>query len=94
LAVLILLSEFEHCNLRPGAEPDGKAGRADAAMDVKFRASVLVPSSGAAIQKTTEVEAAVDGLQGQLSAMRMPGKHQINAQLGCATEHEHSRFVR
>jgi hypothetical protein len=29
--VIILASEFEHCNLRPGPEPDGKAGGANAA---------------------------------------------------------------
>src|SRR5438876_11446160 len=87
-------SEFKHCNLRPGPEPDGKAGRADAAIDVELRAAIFVPSATVAIQQMTEVEAAVDGLQRQLSAMRVPGKHQINAQLGGAIEHEHRRFVR
>src|SRR5260370_35702608 len=93
VVVLILGSECKHCNLRPGPEPDGTAGRADAAIDVKFRASVFVPSAGVAIQQTTEVEAAADGLQRQLSAMRMPGKHQMNPQLGVAIDHEHRRSV-
>src|SRR5207245_8925968 len=79
VVVLILRSEFKHCNLRPGPEPDGKAGRADAAIDVKFRASVFVPSAGVAIQQTTEVEAAVDGLQRQLSAMRDRKSTRLNS---------------
>jgi hypothetical protein len=45
VVVLILRSEFKHCNLRPGPEPDGTAGRADAAIDVKFRASVFVEAT-------------------------------------------------
>src|SRR4029077_3197362 len=77
--VLILASEFKHCNLRPGPEPDGKAGGANAAIDVKLRASVFVPSAGVAIDQTTGVETAVGGLQRQLPAMRVPGQCQVNA---------------
>src|SRR5260370_10562640 len=91
--VLILRSEFKYGNLRPGHEPDGKAGGTDAEIDVKLCASVFVPSVGMAIDQATEVELTVDGLQRQLPAMRVPGQHQVNAQLGGAIQHAHRRFV-
>src|SRR5260370_21625224 len=91
--VLILRSEFKYGNLRPGPEPDGKAGGTDAAIDVKLCASVFVPSVGMAIDQATEVELTVDGLQRQLPAMRVSGHHQVNAQLGGAIQHGHRRFV-
>src|SRR5712691_8859003 len=71
--VLILPSEFKHCNLRPGPESDGEAGGADAAIDVKHRASVLIPSVGVTVDQTTEVELTANDLQRQLPAMRVPG---------------------
>src|SRR5260370_628991 len=60
-------------SLRRSEESDGKAGGADAAIDVKHRASVLVPSVGVAVDQTTEVELTANDLQRQLAAMRVPG---------------------
>jgi hypothetical protein len=67
--VLPLTREFKHRNLRPGPEPDGEASGADAAIDVKHRASVLVPSVGVMVDQTTEVELTANDLQRQLPAM-------------------------
>jgi len=37
--------QFKYRNLRSGTEPDGQAGGADAAIDVKLRAGFFVPSA-------------------------------------------------
>src|SRR5215469_7514875 len=87
------LGQLEQCNLRPGPEPDGKAGCADSAIDVKHSASVLVPSVGVTIDQATEVELTANARQRQLAAMRVPCQYQINTQLGGAIEDEHRGFV-
>ena len=51
--------QFKHRNLRPCAQADGEADRADAAVDVELAAGLFVPSSAVGKRHTAGVEAAV-----------------------------------
>src|SRR5882724_8505350 len=79
--------QFKYRNLRSGAEPDGKARRADAAIHVQLCAVLFIPSTGVIIYEMAEVEASVDKIERQLAAMSMPGQHQIDAKLGNPIKH-------
>src|SRR5258708_23617789 len=55
--------QFQHRNFRPGAEPDGQARRADAAIHVQLRAVLFIPSTVVVIYEMAEVEASVDKIE-------------------------------
>ncbi len=89
----LLAHQVEDSDFGRGAEPDRKARGADAAVDIELRAPLFVPSTGIPIHQVAEVQAAVDELKRQLPAMGVSGQHQIDAEVGCAVEHEHARFM-
>src|SRR5881398_2893665 len=72
-----------HRNLRSGAEADGEASYANAAVHVELLATVFVqaPDVGYTHQ-TAEVEPAVDEIERQLAAaVNVAGQRQVDAQL-------------
>jgi len=89
----LLAHQVEDSDFGRSAESDRKARGADATVDVELRAPLFVPSTGIPIQQVAEVQAAVDELKRQLPAMGVSGQHQIDAEVGCAVEHEHARFM-
>src|SRR5229473_2755728 len=76
--------QLQYRNLRPCAKADGKADRANAAVDVDLAAGFFVPSADVGRLKAAERQAAMEKLERQLAAVGVPGQGKVDAQLGGA----------
>src|SRR4029077_12488645 len=78
------LRQLQYCNLRSGAEADGRTCGSDAAVDVQLAAGFLVPSADVGSLRVYGGEAPVDEGERHLAAVAVPGQRQVDAQLGGA----------
>ena len=78
--------QFEFGNFGRCTEADGEANGTDASIDVELSTGLFVPSSGVCVAQPAEVEAAMNGLQRQLTTMRVPCQAQVDSQLRRAVE--------
>src|SRR6266700_5757055 len=76
--------QFQHRDLRSGAESDGEASYANAAIDAELPATVFVQAPDVGYpHQAAEVEPAVDEIQRQLAAaVNVASQRQVDAQLG------------
>ena len=83
-----LSRQLEKRDLRPCADPDGKAGRSDAAVHIELCALFFVPPPDVGHPKqATQVEAAMDQIKRQLAAaVNVARQRQVNPQLGVIEE--------
>ena len=69
--------QFKYRNLRAGADPDRKASGADAAIDVELAAALFVRSVDVMCHQAAEVEAAMNEIERQLSAVSVAAQDQV-----------------
>src|SRR5215469_14177200 len=68
--------QFKPCNLRLGAQADGRAIGSDAAVDVQLAAAFFVSSAHVGSLRVYEGEAPVDERERQLATVGVPGQRQ------------------